>query len=431
MVFGPLFESRDAPLYELNAFRPFYLHRDYKNEDKREYRFLYPGFNFYRYDFGYSWNALFLIRGSKLRLGKDEIQRRLEFWPFYFSHQVPEEEDSYRGIVPFGGGFQNRIAALSADWLLFPLYGRLYDKEKESKFFLYPVFEYTRGSNDLTGWRVWPLYGIEKEPGVSDKRFFLWPFFYNYTTQLNEKVPYVRWGAFPLISGESAEGMKSMTWLWPFMGYTFEDDPRPEYNEYRIFWPFWVYGEGEEKYISRWHPFYSVERQKKNDYVKRWYLWPLYQQVHWNNSGLRNSHYQLLYFLYQSDFVSTMDGRKSAGKRHLMPLFSYWTNGDGREQIQAFDPLSMLFPNDTALLETWLPLFAFYRMDRRPGITQHSFFWDAVFYEETKAKDTLQMGPFFESIRGEEEKKWELLKGLIGYERKEGKKRYKFLWISF
>ena len=235
-------------------------------------------------------------------------------------------------------------------------------------------------------------------------------------------MPYRRFGVLPFYSRETAAGLKSETFAWPFFGYTRETVPRPVYSENRYFWPLLVQGRGEERHVNRWMPLYTDER--KPGYRKNWYLWPILETEHFEQPGLTRERTSLLYFIYRDEQQHFAD--TTARLTFLWPLFGYWNDGYDRRQLQVLDPLSVFFPSNQKVRENWTPLFALYRLDERSGNARHSLLWDLVVWEKDESgMKAFYAGPLFEWVEGSH---WELLKGLIGSRREGDGKRFTSFW---
>ena len=132
----------------------------------------------------------------------------------------------------------------------------------------------------------------------------------------------------------------------------------------------------------------------------------------------------MLYFVFRDDKQTFND--TTARLTFLWPLFSYWNNGYGHTQLQAFDPLGTFFPNNIKVKENWTPLFAVYRYDNRMGNRRHSVLWDLLVWErDPSGLNAFYLGPVFEWVKDDH---WELLKGLIGSDKSDDGRTMRYFW---
>lgn len=415
---GPFLARTDRGDTRILSFRPLWTSFKDAQLDSGHAHILYPLLNWYhseQVDFGHALNLV------QFRSDRARDETFFQFFPFIFSNRTPDPENSYFAFWPFGGVLKNRLWRDRITFAAWPLFVRTHNDDEVYTHFPYPFLRVLNGPQS-TGWGVWPLYGQFRRENDYAHRWALWPFIYHYRDKLDEPVPYVRFGVLPFYNRETADGLKSETFVWPFFGYTRENAPRPVYSENRYFWPLLVQGRGEEKYVNRWMPIYTNER--KPGYKKNWYLWPLLERETFTEPGLVRERDSLLYFIWRDERQYFADTR--ARLTFLWPLFGYWHDGHDRTQFQMLDPLSVFFPTNEKIRENWTPLFAVYRFDERAGNRRHSVLWDLIVWErDDSGPNAFYLGPLFEWVEGSH---WELFKGLIGSRREAGEGRLKFLW---
>lgn len=399
---GPLIGFTERQQADVFSVRPFYTEfRNPQNGDVDRF-FLYPA-------------AAWKTRGpltlsnffsfTQYRRNEETDTTFYQNFPFIFYNRTPDPRDNYFAFFPFGGTLKNRFWRDRIDFAAWPLFVRTVRNDEVRTHTPYPFIQRLQGPHSR-GFGLWPLYGHFERDGDYSHTWALWPLHYNYRDGLNEPVPYVRFGILPFYHRETADGLRSESFVWPFFGYTRETDPRPVYSENRYFWPLLVQGRGDEKFVNRWMPVYT--REGRPGYDKRWYLWPALKVEDFSEPGLERRRTSLLYFLYRDD--RQRFAGKEASLTTLWPLVSHWTDGDGQRQIQVPDPLTVFFPSNQKIKENWSPLFALYRMDERAGNRRHALLWDFISWErDAEGWRSFHFGPIFEWVAGSH---WKLFKSI-------------------
>lgn len=421
-LLGPIFGYRTDPREEVFSFRPFLTEYWDKERNAMSFHFLYPAFNYYDYGEHAHWHFFNLLRGASWNEG---AEGSLQLWPFLFwDDRVKDEEDSF-ALWPLGGRIRNFFGRDTLDFALWPLYVRTQRKGENGYGTPWPFIQWRTG--EASGFALWPLWGHFERPGEYDRTFALWPLYYNHYTDLDQEVPSHHFGILPFYARDTADGLLSETFGWPFFGYTRERDPRPRYDETRYFWPLLVQGRGEERHVNRFLPIYTHERRKEAQ--KWWYLWPLLKREEIDLGFLTRYRTQFLYFLFRDEHQANEQGF-SARKQFLWPFYSYWNDGQGRKQIQALDPITVFFPKDRGARESWTPLFAIFRHDERPDSVRQSWFWNFVVREKGPDRRRFTVGPIVSAERTPDHASWSILHGLIARSHRNGETRWSFFWQS-
>ncbi len=413
---GPLFFSKPGaePGARVSGFRPFYL-QQHQGEAHRAALF-YPFFTWERQP-GFTSFSFFQLLNQREQLESDgSTTRGFDVWPFYFSKQTGEPDESYRALFPIGGTIRHRLGSDRLTWALFPLYIKSVKSGRTITQTPWPFVRRIEGDGHK-GLEVWPLYGARGREGDYRRRFWLWPLFYDVQTNLSAPQPDEKFGALPFYTRETGPGYRSETYLWPFFGYTHRTDPSA-YDEKRFLWPLLVQGRGENRHVNRWAPFYT--RSNTKGYDKTWLLWPLWRTANWEADGVAQEQEQLLFFLWWSleQRSLTNPDAAPASKRHLWPLLSTWDNGAGRRQMQLLSPLEVFFPRNDTVRQLYTPLFALWRYDARGLDEKHwSLLWHAVTWHRTAESREFHLGPLFSYRRGEERTRVALGRGLLGLRR--------------
>ena len=415
---GPLLFSGHAPAPDagtLSGFRPFYVRIATGDSVKTD--ILYPLFYLRRYPESYRWSILQLVNG-RVEAGSVDTgapkERKFDVWPFYFSLETANPSDSYHALLPIVGTVKYRLGYSRLSWVLFPLYLESTRKGTDTTYTPWPFVRVMRGERN--GFAVWPLFGEAKGPGPANQFYILWPFIWKNVTEPDPNAPDgtapgTEFGFIPFYTREKAPGMISENYLWPFFGYTERTLPY-RYSERRYFWPFFVQGRGDDRVVDRWGPLYTHSNSKGSD--SRWVVWPLWHRQTWIDADILQSKTQFFYFVYWS-LDQTSVSRPSlaaAYKRHVWPLVSIWDNGAGSRQVQVPSPFEVFFPDNPDVRQTWSPLAAIYRYDRRPtGETRNSLLWDAVTWRRgaTEGLEEFHLGPLLGMRREASDTTWTIL----------------------
>jgi len=437
---GPLLFSEPAPAGgHVGGFRPFWVEWTGPQPAARETTFLYPLFSYREDAQTYSWSVFQLINRSGPRAGTvrapDEGDGREAFdvWPFWFSRDTGSPETSYRGLFPIAGDVKYHFGYERLSWTLFPLYGQARTKGYVTTAAPWPFVRITRGSEQ--GFSLWPLLGRRDKPGVFHNEYYLWPLIYNNTRQPAPDAPAgtppTRQVAFlPFYAGVHGPGVTDESYLWPFFGFTDRTGPK-RYHETRYFWPFFVQGEGADRTINRWAPFYTHSDIKGTD--KTWVLWPAWRDARWVDGAIDQRRRQFLFFLYWSQEQRSRTNPQAAPavKTHVWPLFSEWDNGAGRKQVQFPSPLEVFFPNNKEVRQTWTPLFALYRYNRKtPQDVRHELLWGLVSWHRQPQEREFHLGPLFSVDRQADRKRIAIGNGLVGL-RRTPDRGWRLFWFDF
>lgn len=417
---GPIASERIFPSRQIVSFRPLYT-AFHPSGNHSHWHLVYPFFNYYDHEHGYFWHSFNLVRSSRSR---QDFQ--FDAFPFVFLRHSEDPRSRYFAVWPLGGTLKQRFGREQIDFAAWPVFVRT-RRDTETRFHTPYPFVQTLTGPESRGFGLWPLFGHFRRDDHYERTWALWPLIYHYRDGLDREVPYVRSGFLPLFHRETALGMRSATFVWPFFGYTIESEPRPRYTEARLLWPFWIQGRGDERHVNRWLPLFSHETRP--GYEKRWIGWPVWKSERELFANMEVHTDSVLFFLfrdrrYRSDSFA-------ARETFLWPLFGYWNNGEGQRQFQALDPLNIFFTGNEKVRENWSPLFAFYRYDARSESTRHSLFWNLLVIEHGPDRGLFQFGPIFEVERCGDSRHWQLLKGFFGMGRDADGRRLRLLWNEF
>ncbi len=413
--------SRSDRATRVSGFRPFYVQKTDADGRITDVHVLPPLFQYQASPFGGRWKIFSLINrempaDTHVTGPAASARTSFEVWPFYLSRQTGRPETSYRALFPVYGSVTHRFGLDRWTWTLFPLYGKFEKNGVTTTTAPWPFVKVMRGEGNH-GFELWPLFGHRQKPGEYRERFYLWPLIYKNEKNLSTPQPDVRFGVLPFYASTIDASSRSQTYLWPFFGWFDRTEPR-RYHETRYFWPLFVQGEGDDRRVNRWAPFYA--RSTGRGVEKTWILWPLWRQRVSAEGELIQTKRQVLYFVYNSTTQRSAanTAAPAAHKTHLWPLVTSWDNGAGRRQLQALSPLEVFFPHNETVRTVYSPLFALYRYDRTSAEqSRHSLLWNFVTWRRETQTREFHLGPLFGVEKHTADKRVALLGGLLGADR--------------
>jgi hypothetical protein len=413
--------SRDDRATRLSGFRPFYVQKTDADGNITDAYVLPPLFQYQASPFGGRWKIFSLINrqspaDTHVSGPAASARSSFEVWPFYLSRQTGKPETSYRALFPVYGSITYRFGLDRWTWTLFPLYGKFEKNGVTTTTAPWPFVKVLRGDGNH-GFELWPLFGHRQKAGEYRERFYLWPLVYKNEKNLAAPQPDVRLGVLPFYASTRDASSQSRTYLWPFFGWFDRTEPR-RYHETRYFWPLFVRGEGEDRRVDRWAPFYA--RSTGRGVQKTWILWPLWRERVSDEGALIQTKRQVLYIVYNrtTQRSAANPAAAKAHKTHLWPLLTSWDNGAGRRQLQALSPLEVFFPHNETVRSVYSPLFAVYRYDRTSADhSRHALLWNLVTWRREPQTREFHLGPLLGVEKHAAGKRVALLAGIIGLDR--------------
>ncbi|HCW43795.1 MAG: hypothetical protein H8E43_03330 [Planctomycetia bacterium] len=322
----------------------------------------------------------------------------------------PEEGD-YLALGPLGGTIKGLLGKDRIDYLLFPLWARLQDRDQVAEHYLFPIAGRDYGPL-RNGWRIFPFYGESEgttlDGRVRDRsRTIMWPFWNEKMSRLDTDNPISAW------------------WLWPFYGLI-ESNHRIQRS---IAFPLWLEEHDSRTMTSSWSLFpWTIGTRKGNwnrvelypfwgfheraGISKGFTLWPFWQ---WESqkTGRKTREVRRLFPFWKS-IDETKSNGESASERLLWPLARWQKSADGKTK----GAFPALLPFDAPRGFNW----SHGRATRLARWNKDSEGWD---FE-------LLWGLFTSSKRSKITE-FSLLGGLISKERSERSDdtRWRLLYISF
>lgn len=418
---GPLVEYRegvDQPV-ESVALRPlFHWQRDRRHDqDASETEILYPLFTYRRADRDVEFQFLQLLNG-RAEGQPGERERRFDLFPFYFSGRT-EDGDRYWALLPFGGRVRDRLGQDEIWTVLFPLYARFRRGEALTTYAPWPLVSRTTGPG-RSGFRVAPLYGRDRQDGVFEREFVLWPLYLHQRVGLDTDNPEETHALLPFYVAQRAPQRDSTTVLWPFFTHT--EDRERGYEQWDAPWPLVQVARGE-KQVTRVLPFFSVEaRVLRQEFLLRELksrqlivLFPLYLRTEDEVPGTLTVRDRVLWWLYSDERQTGKDGARR--RVDAWPFFLYVRDLEGHVRFQALALLEAMLPGNEWVERNYSPLWSLYTMRRSPqGAEVHSFLWNLLRHEETPATRSIEvLGPLLRYHEAAGEAQLSLFGGLVRY----------------
>ncbi len=430
---GPIIGTQETGEMPYVTVRPLFIH--YHNEENELWRLhiVPPIFNYFKQGDSVRWDIYQLIRYRKLTFTQDiHPVTNFQIFPIYFSHETGHEATSYWGLFPIYGELQNFIGIPKINWVLFPLYAQFDRGRGETRYAApWPIIRWQTGPIS-SGFAFWPLYSQFERENVYHRTSVLWPIYYRNVDNPHVEEPYLRTGVLPFYALEEGPGVLDETFLFPFFGYRTEFEPRPQYDETRYFWPFFVQGRGVNREINRWAPFYTYSRT--NTWEKRWLMWPFFKHRTREEKGLLIDQQQVLFFVLWRNHQTSLSNPNlpAATMTHLWPFYSELDNGAGLYQFQLFSPLEVFFPHNQTFRDLYSPLFAIYRLERSPeGQVNRSFLWNLITARTSDTAQKVSIGPLVNWQEDEESYEVNVLHGLFSIGRNdEGERTLRMFWFD-
>lgn len=387
----------------------------------------------------------------------------------------------YFAVFPVGGLLKGKLGQLWIRFAAFPIWVDYENTNYHSWNVVWPVFSVWRGP-DTHGWRVWPLYGIDQRDGRYRRVFVLWPFGHHWQMALDTPHPSDTWVVFPFWMSYRGNNLTYWSVMWPFVGRKESTAKGSEYVEWHAPWPFISWTRGTSVRGYKVFPFYMRRVGAAGE--SRQVLWPLYASETTDESPERVTVVTSAFIfrhVRREWLVATVDGRqvrqlpplpeerqklaaarnpgsqpepvgrkdrpvpeaaeRSATATLLWPVFRYERDEHGQKFFTTLEP--WWFRNRKPFDRLYGPFISLYRYESFADgtVRDHAAF---NLYEHTRstAGRSLRLTPIFdyglrrpsgakldEKIVEDGGRRFRVLYGLFGYERRGTAKRVRLLWI--
>jgi len=165
--------------------------------------------------------------------------------------------------------------------------------------------------------------------------------------------------------------------------FTTIDDRGRKYHEWAGPWPFVVFGNGDDRHLSRVWPLYSkahTQEQQSDSWV-----WPLVTYTRTHADPLDRHRSRVLYYLYSRLVEKNTETGREKIRLDMWPFFTWHHDFDGRERLQVLAPLEPAVPDNPGIERNWSPLWSVWRAEDNPktGASSRSLLWN--FYRRESA----------------------------------------------
>lgn len=432
-ILGPLYEhaSRDDGM-NLHAVRPLYSTVRDPSRDRRMSDYLWPVGTRRRIQDESQWRWL-VFMGFNHTTNDPGDRYRTWLIPFYFQGRT-DSGKTYRALFPIGGSIHDFFGRDRISFVLFPLYSTSSLKDMSTVNFLWPLISRTRTDDDrVYRARFFPFYGVNREEGRFNKRFILWPFYteVEYTHKNSKGRGHM---VFPLYGTLNITTEKTLWLLPPFFRFTKGD----ERNIIHAPWPFYQRVTGKDIDLHYVWPFWGHRQTGSRE--RSFVLWPFF----WSDADKRpgsRSHRLMAVPFFSHTVVradpepAVVEGQPespSLARRHkVWPLYSYRREGEAsRFRFVELWP----FADAPSVDRNLAPLWTLYSRYANKGNVDTEILW-GLYRNQKRAEHGryVSLFPLFDYRRDDQvdqpRRSWNILKGLIGYEREGERHTYRFLYL--
>ncbi|MCF7837943.1 MAG: hypothetical protein K9N49_04865 [Candidatus Marinimicrobia bacterium] len=356
--------------------------------------------------------------------GTDPAARwHLHVLPLYFQGRGRNGQN-YLALFPFGGVIRDFLWLEEIRFALFPLWVQSAKNDLRTTTLLWPVFSRTDGEG-VWRRRVFPLWGRSIREGQFDKQFILWPFWNQARYDWPESHGRA-WILFPLAGRVSLSDQQSIMVLPPFFRWHTGVQRRQLYCP----WPFVQWSRGDIDKLYFW-PLWGRKRvgPRHSGFV----AWPLasYSRATYGDTTTLDRRLAPFYYERIVSVSNAASGRieRPSQQVKLWPLGSYRRhNNQRRWRVLDLWPL-----HDTGPVErAWAPLWTLYQYQVAGSTNRTDLLW-GLFKQARVGQDLryAALFPIYDWQKDHEMKdhtRWNLARGLLGYERQGRRRTYRFLW---
>ena len=391
---GPFFYSEERDTQRTWAVPPLFSRTEDPATDSEEIDVVYPVITYDRFGDHYRWHIFQLLSFAGGPTQTEDERERFTIFPVYFRQKSSVTNENYTAVLPFYGRLKNRLFREEIFFVMFPFYIQSRKADVVTDNYLYPFFHRRQGTA-LSGWQLWPFYGIERKDVTTktngfnevqtiaghDKFFLLWPFYFQQKAGIGADNPQWIQGSIPAYSLLRSPQRDSTTVLWPFFSWI--DDREKKYREWEVPWPFVVIARGEGKTMTRVSPFFS---RGHNAYLENIsYLWPVYKYSHLQSAPLDRTRTRICFFLYSDTKERNTETGAARHRVDCWPLYTWRRDFNGNTRFQVLALLEPYLPNNKSADRDYSPLWSFWRSERNPrtGAASQSLLWNLYRRETT------------------------------------------------
>ncbi|NCD34208.1 MAG: hypothetical protein EOL87_12450 [Spartobacteria bacterium] len=434
---GPVYQhietTEEQPEY--TGVRPIYSHIDDPAQHRRQTTWLWPVASVTKTGYEKKWRILCAWGRSNSVTGDKPGTYRIRIFPVYFQSRGMDGKTSV-AVFPLGGTIKDVYFFDEATFFLFPLWSRWRVNDFTTTNWLWPFMS---SSDSPDGHhekhRFFPFYAHSLTKDLSEKWAVMWPFWvYNkYYPKGAAGYSYVLWPLFGRVHREDQEG-----WMFlpPLIRFNFGKDG----TLINCPWPFIHYRRENGMKAFRIWPLFGTRTLGRK--VDTYMAWPLIWSRSWIQNDRAKRFFQVVPFLvmeetrnvvnYSPDRDKVELGDVTSKATKLWPLFHYRREGKVR-QIRALD-LWPFYNGREVIAGSWGP---YWTLLTHTVVADEGYETEALWgmYRRQRIRDEkshTSVFPLFDwdcDRHGGGKKEWSILKGLFGYKREDGIRRYRFLYF--
>lgn len=419
---GPVVEWVDGPSGRtFCALRPLAASARDPEAGTSATHLLWPLFTSRRRQEERSWNAALLLWGRDADVRDPASRWSLTAFPVLALGRSTEGRD-YGAVFPLGGHLEEFAGRDSIDFALFPLYAHSTQGDLETWNLLFPLIAWTRG-DDESRFRIFPVYGQAREPGIR-RRFILWPIWNaaDYSAPQHEGYSHL---LFPLYGRVHLDNQDTWYLIPPLFRYTRAGERR----EWAAPWPFVQIRRGGESHKTWIWPLWGIHREP--GVSSGFFLWPFGRAESHERPPVTIDRRWLVPFYFDERTVRAepeTPPRVEERRVRVWPLASYHRAGDAvRFRTLELWPLA---PVD-AVERLYAPFWSLYQHSREDGVSRHELLWGL--FRRTRGERFARTSLFplvsWGGNADTESRRWDLLKGLVGYEQEGDERRWRLLYF--
>ena len=423
-------------------FHPFYS--QYTNYEKAyDYStVLYPIFYSHGTNYWRRWTWLYFFSGDDFYHQDTGEDKDLLLFPLSIG-SGDAEEDSYFGIFPIYGKFNDFLGFDEFTYFMLNLYVSWSYKDYTAYSFLWPIFLYG-SSPTRTEFRIFPFYSSKTKEDKYARRSVLWPFFQWGSLGLDRKEARHYFLFWPFWSQKWSDNDNLFSWsfLWlPYLGGLVSygrEDVKEEVGVTALF-SFFQYYDSKTTGINKLilFPFFGYYRfgQQEEEYEAYYneglFITPLFARLR-TYSAIVDTDYHFFVPLYWNMKRYYHKTREEESYVKVWPFFQYIENSEGSSEFRSL----VLWPWRSDQFEkTWGPFYSLIEYQHFENEDKYlSFLFRSVStYWNDNESNYFVMG--LEWHNSPEHTSFEILGGLFGVHKYildngEGDWAFEFLWID-
>ncbi len=423
---GPVVDVRESDEgRDFLAVRPFYTRSDDISPATADQHIVWPVWTRRRVGDESQWSLCQVVFWRDWDVKESDSQYAFRILPFYYQGRDSKGED-YLGVFPIAGSIHEFFLQDEISFILFPFYTHMRVNDVETWGYPWPIISGSSGSG-VERFSVFPFYGRSKRRTDYDKYYVMWPFWNYAKFGFKDDTGYA-YIAFPFYGHAKLDKQETFFILPPFIRFTKGDKMNLIYCP----WPFFQKSSGEKDKLYIW-PFWG--RKSHFDRNTWFFLWPLVLgERHMDARDIESKRTVILpvFFLETRHRKSEIEPSQDillSKQLKVWPLVSYWKDED-RSLFRA--PSLWPFRDYKAIERNYAPFWTLYSRASWGAVTEDELLWGLFRYRRSdEGESHLSLFPLFSVSREENNKgrEWSFLKGLVGYERTEGRKALRFLYF--